>query len=125
MDDLIESIRSWSKSHKDELPQDAKWCGKSQNGIFNSHYGKKHSEETKKMIGSKSVNRNWAPAELTAHYGSDNGRAKRVEVTINNEIKIYECLIDFYNEHKLIPYSSLKWMAQKEKSSRGIAVRYV
>ena len=125
MDDLIESIRSWSKSHKDELPQDAKWRGKSQNGIFNSHYGKKHSEETKKMIGSKSVNRNWAPAELTAHYGSDNGRAKRVEVTINNEIKIYECLIDFYNEHKLIPYSSLKWMAQKEKSSRGIAVRYV
>ncbi len=125
MDDLLEDIRTWSKSHKDELPQDAKWCGKSQNGIFNSHYGKKHSEETKKMIGSKSINRNWAPAELTAHYGSDNGRAKRVEVTINNEIKIYECLIDFYNEHKLIPYSSLKWMAQKEKSSRGIAVRYV
>ena len=125
MDDLLEDIRTWSKSYKDELPEDAKWCGKSQNGIFNSHYGKKHSEETKKMIGSKSVNRNWAPAELTAHYGSDNGRAKRVEVTINNEIKIYECLIDFYNEHKLIPYSSLKWMAQKEKSSRGIAVRYV
>jgi hypothetical protein len=125
MDDLLEDIKTWSKTHKDEMPQDVKWCGKSQKGVFNSHYGKKHSEETKKIIGSKSTNRNWAPAELTAHYGSDNGRSKKVEVTINNEIKIYECLMDFYNEYKLIPYSSLKWMAQKEKSSRGILVRYV
>ena len=50
MDDLLEDIRTWSKSNKDELPEDAKWCGKSQNGIFNSHYGKKHSEETKQKM---------------------------------------------------------------------------
>lgn len=125
MDDLLEDIKEWAKSYKDELPEDAKWQGKSQKGIFNSHYGKKHTEETKKRIGAKSKNRNWAPAELTAHHGADNGRAKKVEVTVNEEVKLYECLIDFYNEYKEIPYSSLKWMAQKGKSSRGVSVRYV
>jgi hypothetical protein len=125
MEELLEDIKDWAQSYKEDLPKDAKWNGKSQKGIFNSHYGKTHSEETKKLIGSKSKNRNWAPAELTAHHGSDNGRAKKVEVTINEDVKIYDCLIDFYNEYKEIPYSSLKWMAQKGKSSRGVSVRYV
>jgi len=125
MDDLLTDIHEWAKSYTEELPEDAKWQGKSQKGIYNSHYGMKHTEETKKRIGAKSKDRNWAPAEFTAHYGSDNGMAKKVEVTINNDVKYYNCLKDFYNEHKEIPYSSLKWMAQKQKSSRGVSVRYV
>lgn len=125
MDEFLQDLKEWAKSNKDDLPEDAEWQGKSQKGIFNSHYGKKHSEETKKLIGAKSKNRNWAPAELTAHHGADNGRAKKVEVAINEDVKIYDCLMDFYNEYKKIPYSSLKWMAQKGKSSRGVSVRYV
>jgi hypothetical protein len=126
MDDLLEDLKLWAKSYKDEIPDDAIVCGNhNQSGQLNSHYGIKHSEETKRLIGSKSKNRNWAPAELTAHYGSDNGKAKKVEVQINGEVKHYECLKDFYNEHKQIPYSSLKWMAQKGKSSRGVSVKYV
>ncbi len=125
MDDLLEDLKIWAKSYKDEIPSDACNCGYNQKGEFNSHYGIKHSEETKKLIGSKSKNRNWAPAEVTAHYGSDNGRAKKVEVEINGEVKHYNCLKDFFNEYKKIPYSSLKWMAQKEKSSRGIKIKYV
>ena len=126
MDDLLEDLKLWAKSYKDEIPEDAIACGNHQQvGELNSHYGKKHTEETKRLIGSKSKNRNWAPAELTAHYGADNGKAKRVEVTVNGQVKFYDCLKDFHNEHKEIPYSSLKWMAQKEKSSRGVSVKYV
>jgi hypothetical protein len=125
MNDLLQDIQDWAKTYQEELPKDAKWQGKSQKGIYNSHYGIKHTEETKHRIGEKSKNRNWASPELTAHYGADNGRAKKVEVTINDDVRIYDCLKDFYSEYKEIPYSSLKWMAQKEKSSRGVGVRYV
>lgn len=124
MDDFLQDLKEWANSYKEELPKDAHWQGNTQKGNLNSFYGKKHSEETKRKIGSKSKNRNWAPAEKTAHYGSDNGRAKRVEVTINDEVRYYNCLMDFFNEYKEIPYSSLKWMAQKEKSSRGVKIRY-
>lgn len=126
MDDLLENFKIWAKTYDNVIPEDAIKCGKqSQAGEFNSHFGKKHTEETKRRIGAKSVNRNWAPSEITAHHGADNGRAKSVEVNIDGSIKIYGCLKDFYNEYKIIPYSSLKWMAQTQKSSRGVGVRYV
>jgi hypothetical protein len=126
MDALIEDLKNWAKSYKEQIPEDALACGNhNQKGEFNSHYGKKHSEETKILIGSKSKNRNWASAELTTHYGSSNGMAKKVEVKIDDTTKYYDCLKDFYNEYQQIPYSSLKWMAQKGKSSRGVTVKYV
>ena len=63
--------------------------------------GKKHSEETKKLIGSKSVNRNWG--RKTNVIGSNNPRAKKI--LVNN--KLYGCIKDFAIQNNL-NYSTLK-----------------
>jgi hypothetical protein len=63
--------------------------------------GKKHSEKTKKLIGFKSINRNWG--RKTNVIGSNNPRAKKI--LVNN--KLYGCIKDFALENN-INYSTLK-----------------
>ena len=67
-----------------------------------SMLGKKHSDETKKLIGSKSVNRNWG--RKTSVDGHNNPMAK--ECYVNG--KQYQCLKYFWYENQNIPYSTLK-----------------
>jgi group I intron endonuclease len=73
--------------------------------------GKKHSEETKKLIGSKSVNRNWG--RKTPVTGHNNPKSK--ECYVNG--KHYQCLKYFWNENKHIPYTSLTSLARIGKKS--------
>ena len=79
-----------------------------------SMLGKKHSEETKKLIGSKSVDRNWG--RKTSVVGHNNPMAK--ECYVNG--KHYQCLKYFWYENQNIPYSSLKGAAK----GRGYITKY-
>lgn len=93
-------------------------------GKNNPMYGKTHSAETKKLIGSKSINRNWHHPD---HIGSNNPRAKRAMVEYNGNIKYYTCLKDACNDLN-ISYSSLKSIAQSKTNyskKYNIKVKYV
>lgn len=112
----------WSKFDKEQRKQVRNWCKVASKG-FKGH---KHSDETKRLIGSKSVNRNWN--RPTNYGGSDNPNAKKVEVTYldSNKTEIYDCLKDFakktgYN------YSTLRAIAQRGKSSPkyNIRIKYI
>lgn len=79
-----------------------------------SMLGKKHNEETKKLIGSKSVNRNWG--RKTPVTGHNNPRAK--ECYVNG--KYYQCLKYYWDKNQHIPYSSLKSTA----NGKGYSPKY-
>ena len=79
-----------------------------------SMLGKKHSDKTKRLIGSKSVNRNWG--RKTSVVGHNNPMAK--ECYVNG--KHYQCLKYFWYENQNIPYSSLKGAAK----GRGYITKY-
>ncbi|NDB83534.1 MAG: hypothetical protein EB127_12535 [Alphaproteobacteria bacterium] len=127
MEELLKDLKEWCKTYKEGIPSDAVFVGNKnyQKGIYNSHYGHVHSEETKKIIGSKSVNRNWHKPENYA--GSGNPNSKAVVVEIDGVTEKFSCLKDFHTRYSHIPYSTLKWMAQNEKPSikwKNIKVRY-
>jgi group I intron endonuclease len=110
----------WSHLNKMERKVCRNWSTRNMFGSNNPMYGKKHSEKTKALIGSKSVNRNW---NRPNHLGVNNPRAKKVLVETENTKKYYDCLKDFYNEFKLAPYSTLKNIAQKGKFSKKYEIK--
>lgn len=114
----------WNTFTSEERKTCRNWCKKNNSGENNPMYGKKHSEETKKLIGSKSVNRNWNKPN---HFGEKNPNSKKVLVEINDAQKEYECLKDFFNEFKQLSYSMLKHLAQKGKFSKkhNLKITYV
>lgn len=83
--------------------------------------GKQHSEETRRKIGLKSVNRNWG--RHTPVNGSNNPMAKRVLV---NDVE-YKCLKDYYDLNRHIPYSTLKCIARNKRDNNkyNLRIRYV
>jgi hypothetical protein len=89
-------------------------------GENNPMFGKKHTEETKALIGSKSVNRNWNKPN---HYGSKNPNAKKVLVEYDGIEQNYDCLKDFYNTISDIPYSTLKSIANTGNFSKKYKLR--
>lgn len=96
-----------------------------QNGEKNPMYGKKHTEETKRKIGSKSVNRNWH--RPNNYNGKNNPRAKPVIVDYNNKSIKYDCLKDFYSEYPILAYSTMKAIAQKNliNKKHNLRITYV
>lgn len=90
-----------------------------------SMLGKHHTEVTKKLIGSKSVNRHWG--RKTTINGHNNPKAKKVLVVVDGVEKYYDCLKYFHDEYSYIPYSTLKGMARRGKLStkHGMTVQYV
>jgi len=114
----------WSQLNKEERKVCRNWAKRSMVGSNNTMYGKKHTEETKKLIGSKSVNRNWNKPN---HFGVNNPRAKKVLVEIGSIKKHYDCLKDFYDVYKIVPYSTLKYIARGGKFSKKheIKITYV
>jgi len=77
--------------------------------------GRTHTEETKQLIGSKSVNRNWN--RPTNYGGSNNPRARKAIVTdMNDNTVIYECLKDICNDYSQIPYSTLKGLVKRKNN---------
>jgi group I intron endonuclease len=114
----------WMEMSEDRRKACRNWCSWKKRGSNNPMLGKKHSENTKKIIGSKSVNRNWHKPN---HHGKNNPRAKRVEVTIDANKYVYECLKDFSDEIKYIPYSTLKRIARDGRYSKkyNLKITYV
>jgi group I intron endonuclease len=114
----------WSYLNKEERKSARNWSRRNMVKINNPMWGKKHSEETKALIGSKSVNRNWNKPN---HFGSNNPNAKKVLVEIKSTKRYYDCLKDFYNESKIAPYSTLKSISRDGRLSKkyGIKITYV
>ena len=114
----------WQTFSPEERKLCRQWKSWKIRGDQNPMLGRKHSKETKKLIGSKSVNRNWRKPD---HFGKNNPKAKRVEVQIGDTKYSYECLKDFCDEIKVIPYSTLKHMARHGHFSTkyNLRVRYV
>jgi group I intron endonuclease len=110
----------WSHLNKEERKVCRNWAKRSMVGSNNTMYGKKHTEETKKLIGSKSVNRNWNKPN---HFGSKNPNAKKVLVESDSGKKYYDCLKDFYNECKKAPYSTLKSIARGGRFSKKYEIK--
>ena len=121
-----ESLKKyWSGLSNEERKTARNWDNSSLAGTKNPMFGKSHSEETKALIGSKSVNRNWG--RITPINGSNNPNAKKVVVESESTNKYYDCLIDFYNESKIAPYSTLKSIARNGNYSKkyGVKITYV
>lgn len=114
----------WSTFTSEERKICRNWSKRSMLGKNNPMFGKKHTEETKKLIGSKSVNRNWNKPNF---HKEKNPRAKKVLIEIDGEKKEYECLKTFSEEYKKLSYSMLKYLAQKQKFSKKhkIKIQYV
>jgi group I intron endonuclease len=114
----------WAQFSDEERKQIRKWKRNGNLGILNPMYGKKHSEETKRLIGSKSVNRKWVSRDMT---GSKNPNSKRVRISINDVEIIYECLKDFSLVFHGLSYESLKNMAQTRRFNKkyNLKIEYV
>jgi group I intron endonuclease len=110
----------WSHLNKEERKVCRNWSKKSMVGSNNPMYGKKHTEETKSLIGSKSVNRNWNKPN---HFGLNNPNAKKVLVESSTEKKYYDCLKNYYNECKIVPYSTLKSIAKAGRFSKKYEIK--
>lgn len=110
----------WSHLNKEERKICRNWSRNSMVGENNPMFGKKHTEETKALIGSKSVNRNWNKPN---HYGSKNPNAKKVLVECDGIKQNYDCLKDFYNTISDIPYSTLKSIANTGNFSKKYKLR--
>jgi hypothetical protein len=89
--------------------------GRDNSGANNPMWNKKHSEETKRRIGAKSVNRNWG--RHTPVTGANNPTAKRARITHKGIEKIYDHLRAFCDECS-IPYATLKSIAQDGRYSK-------
>ncbi len=113
----------WSTFTEDERKLCRNWSKRNKFGENNPMWQKKHSEETKKLIGSKSINRNWNHPN---HKGSSNPNAKKILVEMNGSKRYYNCLIDFCNNCGL-NYSTLKSIAKDGRFSKkyNIKISYV
>lgn len=113
----------WSQFTPEERKKMRRWGRSPVNGDNNPMYGKKHSDETKKLIGSKSVNRNWHKPD---HHGSKNPKSKKAIITINGVETEYSCLKEFWENNQHIPYSTLKGVARGSGYCKkyDIGVRY-
>ena len=112
----------WSKYTNEQRKRMRNWCKVPSKG-FKGH---RHSNETKKKIGAKSVNRNWN--RPTNYGGSANPNAKPVEVTYldTNKIEKYECLKDYSNKMGY-NYTTMKTIASRGTESKkyNIRIRYI
>jgi group I intron endonuclease len=104
----------WSTFTKEERKNCRRWTKRDMTGEKNPMYGKQHSEDTKKLIGSKSVNRNWKKHD---YKGQKNPRSKKVMIELCGETLHYSCLKDFSDSFKELSYSMLKHLAQTQKVS--------
>lgn len=114
----------WSSLTEDERKKCRNWSRRPMSGSNNPMFNRKHSEETKKKIGSKSVNRNWSKHD---YVGKNNPRAKKVLIEMQGKKRHYNCLKDFSEEFKELSYSMLKYMAQRSKTNEkyGLKITYV
>ncbi len=114
----------WNSFTEEERKTCRNWKKRNLFGQNNPMFGKKHSEETKKLIGSKSINRNWNKPN---HKGEKNPRSKKVLVEMCNLIQEYSCLKIFADTMKNIPYSTLKSIAKDGRYSKkyNLKITYV
>lgn len=116
--------RYWDSLTKKQRKERLSMWTYNKSGSNNPMFGRKHSDETKKLIGSKSVNRNWHHPDF---FGAKNPKAKKAIVEHNGVIKNYDCLKDACDDFN-ISYSSLKTIAKSKTNyskKHNIKVKYV
>jgi len=119
-----QSMKSfWKQFTKEERKQLRKWNKKDNSGTNNPMYGKVHSEETKKKIGSKSKNRNWG--RKTPVSGGCNPTAIAVKLLRDNGQEEYFDCIKAISIKYGYNYSTLKTCYRKQNWSTKYKVKIV
>lgn len=96
----------WNSFTKEDRKTMRKWSDMDRSGTNNGMHGKKHSEETKKKIGQKSINRNWG--RKTPVTGGNNPRAIKINVMFEDGRKeTFDCIKDFCIKYN-IKYTTFK-----------------
>jgi group I intron endonuclease len=111
----------WSMYTLEERKHMRNWNRPDISGSKNPMYGKKHTEETKKKIGSKSINRNWG--RKTPVKGANNPNAKTIKVVFDNGNTVrFECIKDFCDEYKY-NYSTMKSLYKNGNHSKRYGLK--
>lgn len=105
----------WSRFTPQERKQLRRWRRPDHSGCKNPHWGKHHSEETKRKIGAKSTNRNWNHPD---HKGSKNPRAQKCRISYNGKTETFDCLKDFADKYQL-HYGMVKTISRSGPTTRG------
>lgn len=111
------------KEYWNSIPDKKKarnWGRSSVAGSKNPMYGRKHSEKTKKLIGSKSINRKWG--RKTPVNGANNPRALPVIVVFKDRKETFDCLKDASDKYGF-NYSTLKALLKSGKQSKKYQIR--
>jgi hypothetical protein len=123
----------WDQYSPEERKNMRNWDKEKSSNCVGHMLGRKHSKETKRLIGSKSVNRNWHRPDPKRYLGAKNPNAKACRIYHNNEIRQFKCLRDLAKYYDF-DYNNMKYVAQqctknghamKQGRYKGIMVEYI
>jgi len=115
-----ESLKKfWSKMTKEEKISNRNW---NRNVPWlKDFWGRKLSEETKRKIGAKSINRDWGTK--TPLPGEKNPKAVRINVIFDSgKTKQYGCIKDFANEFNY-NYATMKAIYRCKRYSEKYGIK--
>lgn len=113
----------WNIFTKEERKLIRNWSKRDMFGKNNPMYGRKHSEETKQKIGSKSVNRSWG--RKTPVNGANNPKAIGIEVRFDDgKVERYGCIKEFSDRYRYT-YSSIKSIYKNGNHSKKYGIRII
>jgi hypothetical protein len=111
----------WSGFTNEEKKQIRNWSKRNLSDKNNPMYGKKHSDETKKRIGEKSINRNWG--RKTPVNGSNNPRAICIDVIFDDgRIERYDYIKKFSDKYGY-NYGSIKSIYKNGTHSKKYGIK--
>lgn len=112
----------WDQYTEQERRKMRNWSRRDMRGENNPMHGKKHSDETKRKIGSKSVNRNWG--RKTPVDGGLNPKAIKVDLVFEDRTETFDCIKDAANKYD-IKYPTLKSAFKKGSLVKKLGAKIV